>query len=387
MTGILDRDRLQWLSALALFAVMAGLEMLINLVPYLIYDVTFWFREDNFWSYSSGFSRRALIGELLYWFQAFLGIGPWILSIFIYLAFIPLLAAMCRELFKTASPLIIILLMFTPFALSYGADAEIFLLLPLLAMTGTESDRQKLTVLALIAAVSLIREIALILYIPVLLRFISRESGALRYLSIAYIGVMLFSLVYDFGAPNFSLETGFWPQHGVSGLEDTVLYGFATTSLGELIAIHYESTMHYPVLALIQWGLLAGAMFFYLAHRNVPPLVFGWFIAMFAVSSVLTIDHGRYAYMFFMFAVLLSSDVRKSWFDFDLPALPPIRWATDLTQSLMTAMMRVAGIALPVVLALLIISPSGFHTGDMDWTPRVLEIAALGFKLIGLVLA
>lgn len=345
-----------------------------TVIPYLTSDVVFSYNTDNFWSYSSGFTRRGLIGEFLYFSQSVLGIGPWIFSAITFVLALVFAAYTCLELNKSMPAWQIIMIALTPFALMYFVDAETFMLIPLLAMTQPESRNQRLFVLFLIIIATLIRELVLVLYLPVLLRFIFIDRGLVGKASMAFIAVMLVLLLWDFGPPSYVLEKTFWPNHGAPDLHLEHMYTFAEMSFSEMLELHVGSIIEFFIPAMIFWAILAASLFWFVARRIASPMLFAWFVGTFLVSSVLSIDHGRYAYFFFMFAVLFTSEQRQKWFDLNL--FDHAWWARlqSLCKPAHNWMVGTATVMLPVSLGLLIISPSGYFTGLVLWKPRAYDV-------------
>ena len=222
--SIFERKEFRWLCLGGLFFVYTFLAFKDVLLPYLTGDIAYAFNTDNFWSYSSGFIRRALLGQILYFNQSVLGIGPWFFSVATFALVVLFAGYVCVELSKTMPAWQVILLALTPFALLYFVDAEILMLLPLLAMVQKDSRHQKLLVLLLIIVLSQMRELVLVLYFPVLLRFIFIDRGVVGKASIAFIAVMSFLLLWDFGPPSYALEKTFWPEHGAPDLHEEHLY-------------------------------------------------------------------------------------------------------------------------------------------------------------------
>ena len=369
-----ERKEFRWLCLSGLFFVYSFLAFKDAVLPYLIDDIVFAFNTDNFWSYSSGFIRRALLGQILYFNQSVLGIGPWFFSFTTFALVVLFAGYVCVELNKTTPAWQVILLALTPFALLYFVDAEILMLLPLLAMVQNDSRHQKLFVLLLIMVLSQMRELILVLYFPVLLRFIFIDRGLVGKASIAFIAVMSFLLLWDFGPPSYVLEKTFWPEHGAPNLHEEHMYTFAEMSFTEMLDLHVGSILEFFIPAMIFWVLLAASLFWFLAKRITSPILFAWFVGTFLVSSILSIDHGRYAYFFFMFAVLFSADTRQRWFDLNLFDHP---WWNHLHTAFTPAhdwFARTARIMLPVSLGLLIIAPSGYYTGLVLWKPRAYEV-------------
>ena len=279
------------------------------------YGASYAFRDDNFWAYSSGIYRRALPGELMYQIDRLTGLGPETLLAAIFISFAFVVLAVGRVIWRTISLPELILIVISPIVFFFEIDAEIFLFLPFLAIRYAPEVWRWPAILILIIIATSIREIAVILYSPVLLLMLTRCGWRMRIGAAAFLGVFTLSLVAPLGEATLFLETTYWPAQGIGGLADKSLYQFVNLSFSDLMReYHLPVLTEYGAMWVIPWIGLGMFLIAYVARETRSGLFTLWFLALYISISILSIDHGRYAYFCFCFAVLASSPSVRACF-------------------------------------------------------------------------
>lgn len=267
-------------------------------------------RADDFWSYSGGFARRGLLGEVLIVLGRLTEMNPAPLVSFGLLAlFAALTLQVVRLLWRDAPMKDRLLLLGTPLLYGFGVDREVILLLPaLLLMVGNRRSSRRWTTAGLISLplVCLVHELAIALYAPLLIAFHLSRPAEERNAVWAAVGgsvVVIAGLVLVGNHPNLRPELEFWPTLGVEGLESRELYRFATVGLAEILRERAATYLTWDGMTTLMFsGLLAEYLI--LAIGRTPLVRLATF-ATIGATFVLTSDHGRYAYVLLYLFVLL----------------------------------------------------------------------------------
>jgi hypothetical protein len=185
------------------------------------------------------------------------------------------------------------------------------------------------------------------------------------------LALLLVFLFFPKPAPTFYLENNYWSTQGVFSAPAFILnkglYRFVSMPLSDLLTFHLSVLkeikygwflLGLPITSFM--GLFVGV--FYSRTKSVEGTLYA--IALISVSFFLTLDYGRYFYVFFMFALLASSNSVKLYFT-TFPKLPFIRLdhATKLFEKI--ALYRM------YFLLTLIIAPSGFWAEKFTVHPRI----------------
>lgn len=372
-------------AVLLIFLILVSSVIFLIVFPYSSNGNLYTFREDNFWSYSSGFCRRASVGEIIYILDTFTGLGPLVLTMMYCAIFIISALFVFYSICEAFSLLEIILLSLTPFVLLYMVDGEVLMLLPLLAMGMQRSGGRNFIVLVLIAFAISARELALLLYSPALLILLVRGHPIIRVAVVLVLAAFCTSFSGLCGPPSFVLETTYWPDRGVTMLTDSQLYKFAEKSLSDVLALHLKHIGENALLGGIQWFALATTFMTYIAWQTQQPLTVLWFLVIYAFASVLSIDHGRYAYFFFFFTILMARPASRDWFrlnDLGIPSAASIERAIAPAVGYMSAARRWL---LPVSLFVLVIGPSAFVISQTQLMPRFLVYPLKALEKLGFI--
>lgn len=298
--------------------------------------------------------------------------GPETLLAAIFVSFAFVVLAVGRAIRRTISLPELILIVISPIVFFFEIDAEIFLFLPFLAIRYAPEVWRWPAILILIIIATSIREIAVILYSPVLLLMLTRCGWRMRIGAAAFLGVFTLSLVAPLGEATLFLETTYWPAQGIGGLADKSLYQFVNLSFSDLMReYHLPVLTEYGVKWVIPWIGLGMFLIAYVARETRNGLFTLWFLALYISISILSIDHGRYAYFCFCFAVLASSPSVRACFLFDdapLPLLGTVRKLADLMAQGLVDWGRYIRL---VGLAMLALGPSGAFVFRLEPYPRI----------------
>ena len=308
-------QRLLIVSGFLFLAITAALQLNI----FHTTDQLYTFRPDNFWAYSSMIFRRALTGEFLYYLDLITGHGIYLFSVLIWLTFLLFLVAYLSELKKEFNSIGLLLCLLSPVFLLYQVDAEIFMLLPFITLYSKSNFVQNWGTLILIVFSVLIRELSLLFFFPVLVTFILQGRMALKAATITALLLLLVFLFSPKPAPTFYLENNYWNAQGFHTTHSFIgskhLYDFVSMPLSDLLSLHIsllkeiENGWFLLGLPLISFmGLFAGI--FYARTKSVGGTLYS--IGLVSVSFILTLDYGRYFYLFFMFALFASSNQVKN---------------------------------------------------------------------------
>ena len=271
------------------------------------------FREDNFWSYSSGFMRRGLSGEFLYWLELTTGQALILYPLLLWLAFSIFALLVMLEVCRTMKPIEVVLFVLSPAYLLFYVDSEIFLLLPFLALLSGKWVGRDYVVIVLVIIATMIREFGILFYAPLLLHYLAAKSWLLRVTS-AIVSVGLVSSLFLRTTPTYWLEKEFWPQRGVEGLPDSYLYTFAEMGLMDVLSLHLSWIYQYfipfglSVLAFLPLLVLVSL------SRGGSRLFRLYVLLLTAMCFILTVDYGRYFYLFFYYMILATHPAVREMF-------------------------------------------------------------------------
>ena len=353
------------------FTLVAGFAAWHLFVPFI--EGTFGFRPDDFWSYSSGFRRRALPGELIYRIDLLTGAAPLLFSVLLWASTLVVFAALLSEIHRTLPWPQVLLLLSSPVLLIYEVDTEILLLLPFAALGLPASLRPWGLLLAILLAMA-IRELALLFYAPMLWALLLRGSPALRLMTVLTTAAAVLVLLAPV-TPDYHLEREYWPERGIDGLRSTHLYGFAELGLADVVPMHLEMIRAHLVQALP--GFVAFLLFCcgLLRARTGRPLPALWFLVVYLVFAVLSVDYGRYHYLFFAWALFASTEVASPWFDFREVETLGRRMAPRTVEAFDAALCWLHERAGMVLLVIFVLAPAGPWVERYELHPRFVEFA------------
>ncbi len=360
------------LTPFIVFYTLANLS-LTHGVPYLVGTDLYTFRDDNFWSYTSGFYRRGLPGELLLWLNNITdGAGPILYSSILMGFYLVVLTLVLRSLIPRHGTLFLFLLCVSPIMLFFRIDSEVFLLLPfaLICLLGRSI---RLPILMIFVVVSIaVRETAFLIYLPIILRCFT--TGSILDLLLGFFAIAIFAIFILILPENltYQLENHYWPIYGIENLTETYLYNFAGGSLQETLYLHLHFISKNILLG--GWSLAAFFIFvlgfIYSATKSVP--ICTYFALLLLVMGILTVDYGRYYYLFFFCAVFLSYGQASSYME--------LRPLVILVRYLSMEQFLKRGFVIcerhkTTTLTLLCLAPTGFWIGEVDPIPRFIAIA------------
>lgn len=332
------------------------------ILPYFDGSSTATFREDNFWSYSSGFLRRGFPGEAIYRLDLWTQHGPLIFSLLITVTYFLAWYVVAREAGRYLTPVQSMLALLSPLALHAGIDGEIFLLLPLLYLVWRGRDANELVALLLIGLALAIRESAILFYLPLIAGLMLRGDWTRRLVGLVILTVFALSIIAG-GEPTYLLEHEYWPAQGVEDLRARHLYLFAELPLGTLLDLHQGLIRENLVLiapSLLLFGIIYVSL---ILQRTGSLLLTGYFIAALVVFFTLTIDYGRYFYLPFAIALLMTSPgvAPRLW-----DPTRPHRAPDDNPRAPVNAPVWLTPVMLGFVLA-----PSGYYAEAYTMIPRI----------------
>jgi hypothetical protein len=280
------------------------------LLPYVVGgDTPSTLREDDYWSYSSGFVRRALLGEVLYRGTLWTGHNvSWVVSSLLVLVYGVVVWQVLRRIVEQHPLGEVLLLAATPLMIPFGVDREVLLLAPIVILAAAQKPAVGQVAASLVAlVVNLVHEFAAILYVPVFLAMHMRTGRAAR-ASLPLVAALLLTietlpLVLWRPEPTLELEKLFWPRFGLAGLELTHLYRFANMRLSELLEMHARYATSGPA-AIVNGGFALLFAWFLWSEVVRDALARVAFLGSLVPMFLLTIDYGRYAYLVFAFWLL-----------------------------------------------------------------------------------
>ncbi len=352
------------------FAVVFLRQLRSLMYPWLGEGHVFTFRSDNFFSFSGGQIRRGLIGEILIVLQSWDWPAIFIYSLILLLVYAWLYLWVFPKLLESFNRWEFVLIILSGFFLLPGIDREIFMLLP--AAYYFLRSKQDLGFFILLALVAFLHELALLLYFPFILKTLQQSLREPRWdgvIGLVLVLVSYGSVILIAGDLNLAPERDFWPQHGVSGLENKYLYKFSGMGLLEVIKLHGARLLSYPQTKYALIGLISFAVLLILSFKRfrAKPIVIYYYLAVNALLFILTIDYGRYFYLlFFFYLLVLSSGLLKnaesalSKFDFLLPAVFE-RWMNFEYQAKYYH----------ITLLVFALAPFGFYVGDTQLSPAL----------------
>lgn len=283
----------------------------ILLGPLLGSELPFTFRSDNFFSFTGGQIRRGLIGEVLFQLQqlgapAITVYGLVLLGLFgfLYLFVFP-------RLLRSFKALEVLLILLSGFFLMPGIDREIFMLLP--AVYFFFRPKLDFGFFALLLMVAFIHEMALLLYFPFIwfaLRQMRYKPFSTQVLYALPVAMAYAAVIVLKGDVNLLPEKEFWPQYGVSGLEDRILYSFAGKGLLATLKLHASIILGKIETLYALPGLIAffGLLWLTLLRFGASAQSVVYYLAVTALFFILTIDYGRYYFFLFFFYLLISQN-------------------------------------------------------------------------------
>jgi len=331
----------------------------------ILSGLPFGFRDDTFWAWSSGFARRGLPGEVIYRLDLLTGTGPFLFSVLLIAVFAGIAVLALGELHRRLPGAQFALLCLTPVVLIYRVDAEVLILLPFLGLILARGTWLGPVTLVLIAVATLTRELALVLFLPVLVTLAITGPVWLRAITLATVAALSLPFVLG-GQPTYALETLYWPDHGVPGLRDMIMYRFAEMGLSELLHLHLGFWAE-------NWLIVLPSILVFLAlalsilvpagpQGSRAALVF---LPLVGAMFILTVDYGRYFYLLVFYVILATRPDCLPFFDLrDWRGLPAAE-AGLARVGHWTARHRTA------VLAAFALVPSGFWTNEYQALPRV----------------
>ena len=335
-----------------------------KLAERILSGLPFGFRDDTFWAWSSGFARRGLPGEVIYRLDLLTGAGPFLFSALLIAVFAVITVVALRKLYKRLPGVQFALLCLTPVVLIYRVDAEILILLPFFGLILAGGEWRGPVTLVLIAVATLARELALVLFLPVLLTLAVTGPVWLRAATVATVAALALPFVLG-GQPTYALETLYWPDHGVPGLQDMTMYRFAEMGLGELLGLHLGFWAE-------DWLIVLPSILVFLAlalsilvpagpHGPRAALVF---LPLVAVMFILTVDYGRYFYLLVFYLILATRPDCLPCFDLrNWRGLPRAEAVVARTGHWVARHRTAVLIAFALV-------PSGFWTREYEALPR-----------------
>lgn len=325
----------------------------------------FGFRDDTFWAWSSGFARRGLPGEVIYRLDLLTGAGPFLFSVLLIAAFAGVAVLALGELYRRLPRVQFALLCLTPVVLIYRVDAEVLILLPFFGLILVRGAWRGPVTLALIAAATLTRELALVLFLPVLITLTTTGPVRLRAATVATVAGLALPFALG-GQPTYALETLYWPEHGVPGLRDMIMYRFAEMGLGELLRLHLGFWAEDGLIVLPSiLVFLALALSILVPAGSQGPRAALVFLPLVLVMFILTVDYGRYFYLLVFYLALATRPDCLPFFDLrDRCGLPQAE-AVVARAGHWAARHRTA------ILAVFAVVPTGFWTNEYEALPRV----------------
>lgn len=312
-----------------LWAILTWRLVQILMGPFLGEDLAFAFRSDNFFSFSGGHIRRGLIGEVLLQLQKLGAPAIFLYSLLLLLLFAGLYLLVFPKLLRSFRPLEVLLILLSGFFLMPGLDRELFMLLPAVYYF----FRQRLDggFFLLLGLVAFIHEMALLLYFPIIwfaLRQMRHKLTSAQALYAIPVILAYGAVIVLKGDLNLSPEKTFWPQYGVEGLENRILYTFAGKGLLATLKLHGSIILGKVETLYALPGLLSFFVLVFLLFRRfgASAISLAYYLAITALFFVLSIDYGRYYYFLFFFfllltqsGLLLKAEIALADFNFLLP--------------------------------------------------------------------
>jgi hypothetical protein len=288
---------------------------MVLMEPVLSKTLPYAFRDDDFFSFTSGHIRRGLIGELLYTLQQNGINGIIAFTVLLLVSFLLIYGKLFFRILQSLPLAERYLLLLTPFVLNMGIDRELFILLPLVwYFYRKQTD---LFFYLIIVIILFVHEIALLFYLPFILALFLKSSPIKGLNKTIAIGSLISALAILFGIKEQItniLETSFWPAQGVPGLTDTYLYTFGGMPVSKLLRNHGSILLlNIETLYALPGILLFFAYSFSCLNRNKwLPYTTAFYLGVNALFFIMTIDYGRYFYhLFFLYLFLQSSGLAE----------------------------------------------------------------------------
>jgi hypothetical protein len=332
----------------------------------ILSGLAFGFRDDTFWAWSSGFTRRGLSGEVIYRLDLLTGAGPFLFSVLLVAVFAVIAVMALDEMYRRLTAMQFALLCLTPVVLIYRVDAEILILLPFLGLILARGAGRGPVTLALIAVATLTRELALVLFLPVLLTLATAGPVWLRVTTVVTVAALALPFVLG-SQPTYALETLYWPEHGVPGLRDMIMYRFAEMGLAEVLGLHLGFWAEDGLIVLPSiLVFLALALSVLVPAGPQGPRAALVFLPLVAAMFILTVDYGRYFYFLVFYLALATRPDCLPFFDLrDWRGLPG-------PEAVMARAGHWAARHRTAVLVAFALVPSGFWTNEYQALPRVI---------------
>jgi hypothetical protein len=267
------------------------------------------------------------------------------------------------EIRKELTLLETILFIFSPLFLIYNVDAEIFTLLPFLVLSHKDEKIRVWGGIFLIILACLIREISLLFFFPVLISFILNEKKLNRIISSFTLIFLILFTISPTPPPTYFLENTYWMDRGID-LKSYNLYQFADMRATEIITIHLGyilSKIELVVVPVLCFMLFILSVF-YKRTQSLTGTIY--ILVMVSTCFLLTVDYGRYFYLFVMFIFLASQKKTTKLFS-TFPTIPIIKDSSPIKRTLQ----KVEAYKIYLLL-ILVFSPSGFWAGAYQLTPR-----------------
>ena len=288
---------------------------MILMEPVLSKTLSYAFRDDDFFSFTSGHIRRGLIGELLYTLQRNDINSIIAFTVLLLVSFLLIYGKLFFRIIQSLPLAERYLLLLTPFVLNMGIDRELFILLPLVwYFYRKQTD---LFFYLIIAIILFVHEIALLFYLPFILALFLKSSPIKGLNKTIAIGSLISALAILFGIKEQItniLEISFWPAQGVPGLTETYLYTFGGMPVSKLLRNHGSILLlNIETLYALPGILLFLAYSFSCLNRNKwLPYTTTFYLGVNALFFIMTIDYGRYFYhLFFLYLFLQSSGLAE----------------------------------------------------------------------------
>lgn len=301
-----------WWVSLTVTVLLCGRQLLLLVVPYFTDGVATTLREDDYWAYSSGFRRRALLGELLYRVTNAIGTNASALCSLTFVAVYGLVTWRALPwLTRSASLGAFAVFCATPIVMSFTIDREVLLLVPVLAIVG--GGRLAILGCCLVPVACLVHELALVLYSPCLLALHVIAGPWRRWSAYAFSSgsaiVVTLAVFARTAPPTYDLELFFWPTHGVDALLSSHLYGFADMPAAFLLRLHGDLLLTREAYVGLAFGVLLVAWLYHgLQHYRALRFAL---VTSLLPFMILSIDYGRYAYFLAAFYALAERAAAK----------------------------------------------------------------------------
>lgn len=283
--------------------------------PVLVKVLPYAFRDDDFFSFSSGHIRRGLIGEFLYLLQRNSISSVIVFTAILLITYVIIYGRIFFRMLQTLPLTERYLLLLTPLVMHMGIDRELFILLPL---AWFYYRKQTDFIFYLIIAVILfIHEIALLFYLPFIAALFLKISPIKKTQRLLAISSLLVALFILFGIKENitnQLEIHFWPTQGIAGLTQTYLYTFGGMPVSALLRNHGSILLLNIETLYALPGIILFLMYSFscLNRKQWLPYTTLFYLGVNALFFIMTIDYGRYFYhLFFLYLFLQTSGLAE----------------------------------------------------------------------------